>query len=118
MSDTRELHIEPTPPVLGAARVQPVRPERPAGTPAAQRPEPSNDSVAAATGGNLRPAYAQFVINPDTNDVVIRIMDSETDAILNEYPSKEVQAMSSYLQGYANTLARHRAAAQTSETAG
>ena len=118
MSDTRELHIEPTPPVLGAARVQPVRPERPAGTPAAQRPEPGHDSVAASTGGNLRAAYAQFVVNPDTNDVVIRIMDSETDAVLNEYPSKDVQAMSSYLQDYAKTLARHRAAVQASESAG
>ena len=118
MSDNRELHIEPTSPVRGSAPVQPVRPESPAGTPAAQRPEPGHDSVAASTGGNLRPAYAQFVINPDTNDVVIRIMDSETDAVLNEYPSKEVQAMSSYLQGYANTLARHRAAVQSSESAG
>ena len=118
MSDTRELHIEPTPPVFGAARVQRVRPERPAGTPAPPRPEPSDDSVAATTGGNLRPAYAQFVVNPDTNDVVIRIMDSETDAVLNEYPSKEVQAMSSYLQGYARTLARHRAAVQNPGSAG
>jgi hypothetical protein len=118
MSDNRELHIEPVSPVRGAAGVQPVRPESPAGTPATQRPEPGHDSVAASTGGNLRAAYAQFVVNPDTNDVVIRIMDSETDMVLNEYPSKEVQAMSSYLQGYANTLARHRAAVQSAESAG
>ena len=117
MSDSQD-HIEPVSPVRATAHVQPVRPERPAGTPAAQRPEPGQDSVAASTGGNLRPAYAQFVVNPDTNDVVIRIMDSETDAVLNEYPSKEVQAMSSYLQGYANTLARHRAAVQAAESTG
>ena len=115
MSDSQD-HIQPVSPVSGAALVQPVRPERPAGTPAAQRPELGHDSAAASTGGNLRAAYAQFVVNPDTNDVVIRIVDSETDAVLNEYPSKEVQAMSTYLQGYANTLARHRAAAHAEPT--
>ena len=107
MSDIR---IEPTPRVRGAEAVQPVRPEHPAGTPATQRPEPGGDSAAATTGGSLRAAYAQLVINPDTHDVVIRIMDSSTNAVLNEYPSKEVQAVSQHLREYAITLAQRRAA--------
>jgi hypothetical protein len=81
-----------------------------------RRPEPGAGSMAAttaaATGGGLPAAYAQFVVNPDTNEVVMRIMDSATDAVLNEYPSKEVQAMSKHLRDYATTLARHRAAIQ------
>jgi hypothetical protein len=109
MSDST-LNIQPTPPVGGVAPVLPVRPERPAGTPAAGRPEPGGHAVAASTGGNLRAAYAQFVINPDTQDVVVRIKDAATDQVLSELPSKEVQAMSTYLKNYAETLARHRAA--------
>jgi hypothetical protein len=113
MSDSSNLRIEPTPPVRGAGAVQPVRPERHAGTPAAKRPEPSGDAVAATTGGTLRAAYAQIVVNPDTHDVVLRILDSATDAVLNEYPSKEVQAMSKGLQDYASALARRHAAVQS-----
>jgi uncharacterized FlaG/YvyC family protein len=69
--------------------------------------------VAATTGGNLRAAYAQLIINPDTQDVVVRIKDSATDAVLSEYPNKDVQAMSQYLRQYAETLARRRAALQS-----
>ena len=53
MSDIRDLHIEPTPPVRGAGRVQPVRAERPAGTPADRRPEPGGDSVAAVRAAGV-----------------------------------------------------------------
>ena len=108
MSDS--LHIDPTSPIGGAAPVQPVRPARPVGTPAERRPEPDGHSVAATTGGTLRAAYAQFIINPDTNDVVVRIKDAVTDQVLSELPSRQVQIMSRYLKDYAETMARHRAA--------
>jgi len=111
MPDSQHLHVEPTPPVRGVGAVQPVRSERSVGTPAVSRPEVSDgQSVAATTGGSLRAAYAQFVVNPDTNGVVMRIKDSVTDAVLSEYPTKEVQAMSAYLQDYARTMALRRAA--------
>jgi hypothetical protein len=112
MSGSQEVRIEPTPPVVGAGAVQPVRSAGPAAPPA----EPSRNAdrlmPAAATGGSLRPAYSQFVVNPDTNEVVLRIKDSLTDAVLNEFPSKEVQAMSKHLQDYAQAMARRRVTIQ------
>jgi FlaG protein len=111
MSDSTG-QIEPTPPVRGAEPVRPVRPaERPAGTPD-QGSVPDRHSVAATTGGNLRGAYAQYVVNPDTQDVVVRIRDAATDQVLSELPSKEVQAMTAYLKNYVETLARHKTALQ------
>jgi hypothetical protein len=109
MSDST-FHVEPTPPVRGVAPVWPVRAERPAGTPADRRPEPDGHVVAASTGGNLRAAYAQFVIDPETHEVSVRVKDANTDQVLNEYPSKQVQQMTEYLRNYADTLARHRMA--------
>jgi hypothetical protein len=109
MSDST-LHVEPTPPVGGAAPVLPVRPEHSAAAPADGRPEPDRNAVAAITGGNLRATYALFIVDPDTENVVIRIKDATTDQVLSELPSREVQAMTRYLKSYAETLARHRAA--------
>ena len=42
--------------------------------------------------------------------MVVRVRDSETDQVLTETPSPEVERMAKYLKDYANTLARHRAA--------
>jgi uncharacterized FlaG/YvyC family protein len=72
--------------------------------------------VGAATGGNLRPAYAQFATIPDTHDVVIRIRDATTDEVISETPSREVQAVTKYLADYAAAMARHQAALKTPDT--
>jgi hypothetical protein len=112
MSDTN-AHIVPTPPVRGAEPTQPVRrPERPAGSPGEPGTVQQDPTVAATTGGSLRPAYAQFVVNPETQDVVLRIRDAATDKVLSELPSKEVQAVTAYLKNYLETISRHRAALQ------
>jgi uncharacterized FlaG/YvyC family protein len=66
--------------------------------------------VAASTGGSIRAAYAQFVIDQDTQDVVVRIHDAETHQVISETPSKEIQAMHAYMKNYTDTLSRHRAA--------
>ena len=110
MSDSRDLSIQPIQPVGGASAVQPVRSEGSVGTSGSRKPEPGQQTIAAATGGSLHAAYAQFVVNPDTHDVVIRIRDSASDQVLSETPSPEVERMAKYLKDYANTLARHRAA--------
>lgn len=110
MSDSWDLQIQPTPPVGRPSAVQPIRSEDPVGGPGHPGPRPGQSAPAAATGGSLRAAYAQFVVNPDTRDVVIRVRDSSTDEVLSETPSPEVEAMARYLRDYANTLARHRAA--------
>ena len=114
MSDTQDLRVEPTPVVGGSAAVQPVRAEAQPAARGEARPDASRASAAASTGGNLRAAYAQFVVDPDTHDVVVRIRDSSTNEVLSELPSREVQEMQKYLQTYAETLARHRAALQRS----
>jgi hypothetical protein len=107
--DRQDLRIEPAPPVGGAAPVRAVQAD------AAARGATNADSgrqsqAAAVTGGGLRAAYAQFVVDADTHEVVVRIRDASTDEILNEMPSREVQEVEKYLRTYAETLARHRAA--------
>ena len=101
--------IQPVSPVSGAGQVQPVRPPE-HHRPSAEPRTPDTDPPAATTGGHLRAAYAQFVVDPDTRDVVVRIRDAATDEVLSELPSKEIQAMTRNLKEYAETLARRRAA--------
>lgn len=106
MSDS---HTPPVRPVTGAGSVQSVRAEHAPGHAAAE-PKREPSSPAAATGGTLRAAYAQFVVDSDTREVIVRIHDAATDEVISELPSKEVQAMTKHLRDYAETLARHRAA--------
>ena len=110
MPDSRAQQVAPVAPVNGAGAVQPVSPGHAAspGGPAAQ--VAVDHEVAASIGGNLPGAYAQFVVNEDTHDVVIRIRDSATDRVLQEYPSKQVEALAEYQRKYEQTLARYRAA--------
>jgi hypothetical protein len=111
MSYGKDLRIEPIPAVTSPAPVQPVQHESHVASPAEHKAARDPHTAAAATtGGNLRAAYAQYDVNPDTHDVVLRIRDASTDQVISETPSKEVQAMSKYLNDYAATLSRHRAA--------
>jgi hypothetical protein len=111
MSDIR---IEPPTPVRAAAAVQAVRPPDRSGVgPGNQRPAPALSTVVASTGGGLRAAYAQFVVDPDTHDVVVRVRDTATDALIDETPSKEIQQMHKFLRDYAETMARRKTALGT-----
>ena len=111
MSYGRDLRIEPTPGVASPAPVQAGSHETPVVfAPMERKPAPDPHTVAATTGGSLRAAYAQYDVNPETHDVVLRIRDATTDQVISETPSREVQAMSKYLNDYAATLSRHRAA--------
>jgi FlaG protein len=74
-------------------------------------------SVAAATAGQLRSAYAEFVVDSETHEVVVRIRDNATHEVLHEMPSPEVQALMRSLSDYAQLLARRRAAAQGAQGA-
>jgi hypothetical protein len=111
MSDSTDLHIGPVPPVGNAAPVQPVRAERVMGLYGEQDTAPHAHEVAASTGGSLPAAYAQFMVDQDTNDVVISIHDAATDRVIVQYPSAEIESMAKSMKQYADTLARHRAAA-------
>lgn len=111
MLDNTSPAIQPVPPVGGARPVQPIQPQGPVVSAAQEHSGPSETTTAAAaTGGGLRAAYSQFVVNPDTQDVIIRVRDSNTDEVLHEYPSPEVEAIARYLKTYQETLTRHRAA--------
>jgi hypothetical protein len=111
MSYGKDLRIEPTPAVTRPAPVKAIGRQTPAAVTAERKPARDPHTAAAATtGGNLRAAYAEYDLNPDTHDFVLRIRDATTDQVLSETPSKEVQAMSKYLNDYAATLSRHRAA--------
>ncbi len=117
MSYGKDLRVEPTPAVSSPAPVQPVHHEAHVAAPVEHKAARDPHTAAAATtGGNLRAAYAQYDVNPDTHDVVLRIRDASTDQVLSETPSKEVQAMSKYLNDYAATLSRHRAALKNPAT--
>jgi FlaG protein len=71
-----------------------------------------SDEPAAATSGHLRAAYTQFVIDPETHDVSVRIRDAATDEVIRQIPSAEVEAVNKALRDYAQTLALRHAAAQ------
>jgi hypothetical protein len=106
MSDLPTLPVGPVPPVGGVAPTRPVQREAHAAG------APSRQDVAAVTGGSLKGAYAQIVINPDTHDVVIRVRDAVSHAIISEYPSSEIEHMAKDLNDYLDTLRRRRSAAR------
>jgi hypothetical protein len=109
MSDLRIPLVTRASPVSGPAPVQPVRRDLPTQAPVDQtQARPS--TVVADTGGSLRPAYAQYVIDPTTHDTVVRIRDTNTGAVISESPTPEIQAMLRALKAYADTAARHQAA--------
>jgi hypothetical protein len=111
MSDNLDSLVKSVLPVSRPAPAQPVHHDLPT---VAHPAEPARvttpSTVAAATGGSLRPAYSQFVLDPVTHDTIVRIRDANTDAVISESPSPELQAMSRALKAYSDTLARHQAA--------
>ena len=110
MSDIRDPLITQAPPVTRTAPVLPVVPrDLPPSVPVDQTKVAPPSNVVAVTGGSLRPAYAQFVIDPTTHDTVLRIRDATKNAVISESPSAEIQAMTRALKAYADTLARHQA---------
>ena|SRR5579859_6331615 len=107
MTDIRIPLVTAALPVAPPLRVQPVRRDRPTSSPA---DKPTPKSVVASTGGSLRPAYAQFVVDDATHDTVVRIRDANTGAVISESPTAEIQAMQRAMKAYADTLSRHQAA--------
>jgi hypothetical protein len=118
MGEQAELRIEPTAPAGAAEPIHPALPTRPT-PPEPPEPQPQRDSVpvAAETGGHLRAAYAEYIIDAETNDVVVRIRDASTDRVVRELPSPEVQALMRTLNDYAKLAARRRVAAQAAAEA-
>lgn len=83
--------------------------------PASGSPSAAHDAdegPAVATAGHLRAAYSQFVIDPETHEVSVRIRDAATDQVIRQIPSAEVEAVNKALREYAQALALRHAAAQ------
>lgn len=105
MSDRIDSSVGPVSPINGARPVHAVRQD--------ESPTPAKAvglGVGATTGGSLPPAYAEFVVNSETQDIVLQVRDPRTNDILSQYPSRQVEAMTAYLKQYAATLARRQAA--------
>jgi hypothetical protein len=110
MTDYQEIRIEPTVAVRPLAPVRPINRQHPVVVPPAVKQARHEAARAAVTDGNLRAAYAQFVVNPDTQATAIRIHDANTGEVLSETPTVELQLMTDALKQYADTLVRARAA--------
>ena len=114
MAELNELRVEPTAATSPGQPIAGVRSEQPAPAPQPAPEKPAGGlPPAATTSGQMRAAYTQFVIHPDTHDVIVRIRDANTDEVLNEIPSPEVEEMSKFLRNYADALARRRVATQS-----
>ena len=118
MADRPELRIDPTAPTRAAESLrlpsglsgqQPVPADASTAAPGQGRPE---HEPAVATAGHLRPAYAQYVIDPETHEVSVRVRDAATDEVIRQIPPAEVAALNRSLREYAEVLARRHAAAQ------
>jgi|ERR1051326_1739518 hypothetical protein len=107
MSDLPTTPVGPVSPVGGVAPARPVARDAPTAGATSRR------DVAAVTGGSLKAAYAQIVINPDTHDVVIRVRDAVTHDVISEYPSSEIEHMARELKDYVDAIQRRHAAAGT-----
>ena len=70
------------------------------------------DAAQPQAAANTGTAYAQYIVDDKTNEVVVKIRDAITNQIIAELPSQAVQAMDKGLRDYADLLARRRAAAE------
>jgi FlaG protein len=112
---TADRRIDPTTPAVGTDPVRDYMPGRPAvpagGSPSSAHAVESDEPV-AATAGHLRAAYTQFVVDPETHDVSVRVRDAATDEVIRQIPAAEVEAITKALRQYAQALALRHAAAQ------
>lgn len=69
MSPSHDLRIEPTAASPGTAPMHAARQDAAPALVPAEEPRPhAEPEHAVATGGSLRAAYAEFVVDPDTHD--------------------------------------------------
>jgi hypothetical protein len=111
MTDRPELRVQPTA-ATGATESLQSSPGAPGtGLPRVAPRTARHDRVeepAATTGGQLRPTYARFVVDPDTHEVLVRIHDASTDEVITQIPSEEVESLNKALRAYADALARRK----------
>jgi flagellar protein FlaG len=87
---------------------------RKASTAAAPVPAASRDAVEAAVRGAnaalaARSAALQFIVDPDTRAVVVRLVDTADNQVLRQVPSEEMLAIAKAIDRMELTLLRNRA---------
>ena len=116
---TAERRVEPTTAAVGTEPVRDYVPGK-ASVPVSgglSAVHAESDGAVAATAGHLRPAYTQYVVDPDTHEVSVRIRDAATDEVIRQIPSAEVAAVNKAMREYAQALALRHAAAQAKASA-
>jgi hypothetical protein len=111
---TADRRVHPTTAAAGTEPVREYVPGKAVGPASDSLPRvhAESDEPVAATAGHLRAAYTQFVVDPDTHEVSVRIRDAATDEVIRQIPSAEVEAVNKALRDYAQALALRHAAAQ------
>lgn len=111
---TADRRVDPTTPAVGTEPVRDYGRGKayvPVSDSQSSVPAQSDDPVAATTG-QLRAAYTQYVVDPETHEVSVRIRDAASDAVIRQVPAAEVVAVNKVLREYAQMLALRHAAAQ------
>jgi hypothetical protein len=116
MSNSHELRIEPVAPTSAAAPIQSAHrvPEVSNESKPADPKLPVRQDMSVVSNGHVHAAYTEFVVDPETHDVVVRIRDAATDRVLDELPSAQMQAVHKAMAEYAEKMALRRAALQAS----
>ena len=111
---TAHRRVDPTTAAVGTEPVRDYVPGK-ASVPVSGGRSPvhhASDDPVAATAGHLRPAYTQYVVDPETHDVSVRIRDAATDEVIRQIPAAELAAVNKAMREYAQALALRHAAAQ------
>ena len=121
MPSMDQLRVEPTAQgqSVGRVRASPTRHEPVVQlTGAGPLPVGAVEPGAAVSAeGSMRAAYTQFLVDPATNRIRVRIRDAVTDEVIREIPAEEVERVAASLRAYSETLARRRAIARIMEAA-
>ncbi len=110
---TKNIRVEPSAPVEPAPRIAGAASEPRAGAPVpAPGPAvPRAEHAAASAVSAIRQAYAEFIVDPSSDRVRVRIIDSATNEVIREIPPDEMEKVAQGLRDYAQAAQHRRAAA-------
>lgn len=107
MTHIRQVPVQPITPASAPGRVRRVDADEPRGQ-SRQDPshQPATEDHSAETGGGLSPAYAEVLVDPHTDALVIRIRSGASNTLLEELDAPELDRLSHQLRTYSAMLAR------------
>ncbi len=111
----KDIRVEPAPRTEPAPRVAHVThestPRSDVPAPAPATPSFQAERAATSAVASIRQAYAQFVVDPTSDRVQVRIVDSATNEVIREIPSDEIEKVAETMREYARAIERRRAMA-------